>query len=104
MRYSSFNWVSRGKRGWIVGPFFGRTLTITWEWPSMLQHVCDYPHHPERCGWPGHRQTAQPCGEPMINVGNAHQHSCHVNGDHDIDEEENADVHVCECKFAWIIG
>lgn len=49
-------------------------------------------------------QTAQPCGEPMINVGNAHQHSCHVNGDHDIDEEENADVHVCECKFAWIIG
>lgn len=31
MRYSSFNWVARGKRGWIFGPFFGRTLTITWE-------------------------------------------------------------------------
>ena len=31
MRYSSFNWVDRGKRGWIFGPFWGRTLTVTWE-------------------------------------------------------------------------
>lgn len=35
VRYSSFNWADRPgpthKRGWIIGPFFGRTLTITWE-------------------------------------------------------------------------
>lgn len=35
MKYSSFNWDSRPaghggpKRGWIFGPFFGRTLMIT---------------------------------------------------------------------------
>lgn len=32
MRYSSFHWVARRKRGWIFGPVRGRTLTITWEW------------------------------------------------------------------------
>lgn len=36
MRYSSFNWKSgiwaaNPKRGWIFGPFRGRTLAITWE-------------------------------------------------------------------------
>jgi hypothetical protein len=32
MIYSSFNWPARRKRGWIFGPLFGKTLTITWEW------------------------------------------------------------------------
>jgi hypothetical protein len=32
MRYSSFKWTERRKKGWIFGPFFGRMLTITWEW------------------------------------------------------------------------
>ena len=32
MRYSSFYWTPHRKRGWIFGPFFGRMLTITWEW------------------------------------------------------------------------
>jgi hypothetical protein len=37
MRYSSFNWADRPaghggpKRGWIFGPWFGKTLTITWK-------------------------------------------------------------------------
>lgn len=33
VKYSSFNWPQRGKRGWIIGPFFGRLLTITVERP-----------------------------------------------------------------------
>jgi hypothetical protein len=32
MKYSSFYWAHRRKRGWIFGPFFGGMLTITWEW------------------------------------------------------------------------
>lgn len=32
MRYSTFVWLPRRKRGWIIGPIFGKTLTITWEW------------------------------------------------------------------------
>lgn len=32
MKFSSFHWEHRRKRGWIIGPFFGKTLTITWEW------------------------------------------------------------------------
>jgi hypothetical protein len=36
VRFSSFNWVARGKRGWIFGPFFGRILTITLERPAVV--------------------------------------------------------------------
>jgi hypothetical protein len=32
MKYSSFTWVAQRKRGWIFGPWFGKTLTIIWEW------------------------------------------------------------------------
>jgi hypothetical protein len=32
MRYSSFYWVAQRKRGWVIGPFFGITLTITRRW------------------------------------------------------------------------
>jgi hypothetical protein len=31
MRYSTYHWEDRGKHGWIIGPFFGRILTIVWE-------------------------------------------------------------------------
>jgi len=31
MKYSSFNWVERRKRGWIFGPFFGRMFVFTVE-------------------------------------------------------------------------
>ena len=32
MKYSSFNWWKhRGKRGWIIGPFFGYQLSIVLE-------------------------------------------------------------------------
>lgn len=46
------------------------------------------------------------CNEPMINVGNDHQkHRCQVvRGNHEIDHEENADIHICECKYMWIVG
>ena len=32
VRFSTFNWAHRRKRGWIFGPIFGKTVTITWEW------------------------------------------------------------------------
>jgi hypothetical protein len=32
MRYSSFYWAHQRKRGWIIGPFFGFTLTLTRVW------------------------------------------------------------------------
>lgn len=32
MRFSSFNWPQKRKRGWVIGPFFGRLFTVTVEW------------------------------------------------------------------------
>ena len=35
MKFSSYNWPERGKRGWVIGPFCGRTLYITIRrWPD----------------------------------------------------------------------
>ena len=35
MKFSSYNWPERGKRGWVIGPWFGRTLYITIRmWPD----------------------------------------------------------------------
>ena len=48
--------------------------------------------------------SAQTCGEPMVNVGNAHQHRCQVQiGNHAVDDEENADIHVCQCMYMWVV-
>ena len=29
MKFSSYNWPHKGECGWVIGPFFGRTLYIT---------------------------------------------------------------------------
>jgi len=36
MKFSNYNWpLPYGERGWVIGPFFGRTLYITIRrWPD----------------------------------------------------------------------
>ena len=36
MRYSTYNWPHRGRRGWIIGPFFGVVLSIDWDSDRVL--------------------------------------------------------------------
>lgn len=54
MRYSSFNWKLRGKRGWIIGPFFGHTLTITLVDTEVAEFLAAEEHIdqlPQLMGW-----------------------------------------------------